>query len=175
MGKQNDVQLSSQTGHGWSLPKTVCRLRCSSLPCWRTRSSFPETHGQHGGLAFTSPRARRPGWRELTMRTALSMSQSAKMIRGDFPPSSRDTFFTLLTAQLRNQGEKCSMKHGKARRATLFQPGSFQAESHLFMMCFPISVEPVKPSLRTSGWSDRRCPTRAPGGRIWRDKNVKIS
>lgn len=27
---------------------------------------------------------------------------------------------------------------------------------HLFMMCFPISVEPVKPSLRTSGWSDRR-------------------
>lgn len=34
--------------------------------------------------------------------------------------------------------------------------------SHLFMMCFPISVEPVKPSLRTSGWSDRRWPTRAP-------------
>lgn len=37
---------------------------------------------------------------ELTMRTALSMSQSLKMIRGDFPPSSRETFFTLLTAQL---------------------------------------------------------------------------
>lgn len=38
--------------------------------------------------------------RELTMRTALSMSQSLKMMRGDFPPSSRETFFTLLTAQL---------------------------------------------------------------------------
>lgn len=36
----------------------------------------------------------------LTMRTALSMSQSLKMMRGDFPPSSRETFFRLLTAQL---------------------------------------------------------------------------
>lgn len=63
MGKQNDVQLSSQTGHGWSLPKTVCRLRCSSLPCWRTRSSFPETHRQHGGLVITSPWAGDPGGR----------------------------------------------------------------------------------------------------------------
>lgn len=34
--------------------------------------------------------------------------------------------------------------------------------SHLFMMCLPISVEPVKPSFRTSGWSERRWPTRAP-------------
>jgi hypothetical protein len=30
----------------------------------------------------------------------LLRSQSAKMIRGDFPPSSRETFFTLLRAQL---------------------------------------------------------------------------
>lgn len=37
---------------------------------------------------------------ELTMRTALSMSQSAKMMSGDFPPSSKDTFLRLLTAQL---------------------------------------------------------------------------
>lgn len=36
----------------------------------------------------------------LTMRTALSMSQSLKMMRGDFPPSSRETFFRLLRAQL---------------------------------------------------------------------------
>lgn len=110
MGKQNDVPLSSQTGHGRSPPKTVCRLRCSSLLCWRTRSSCPETHRQRGGLASTSPRARRAERRELTMRTALSMSQSAKMMRGDFPPSSRETFFTLLTAQLQKQGEKRSMK-----------------------------------------------------------------
>lgn len=34
------------------------------------------------------------------MRTALSMSQSLKMMSGDFPPSSRETFFRLLTAQL---------------------------------------------------------------------------
>lgn len=175
MGKQNDVPLSSQTGHGRSPPKTVCRLRCSSLLCWRTRSSCPETHRQHGGLASTSPRARRAERRELTMRTALSMSQSAKMMRGDFPPSSRDTFFTLLTAQLQKEGEKRSMKMTKQWRAVLFQQTSFQVESHLFMMCFPISVEPVKPSLRTSGWSDRRCPTRAPGGRIWWYKNLNIS
>lgn len=36
----------------------------------------------------------------LTICTALLRSQSAKMIRGDFPPSSRETFFTLLRAQL---------------------------------------------------------------------------
>ena len=34
----------------------------------------------------------------LTICTALSRSQSAKMRRGDFPPSSRETFFTLLRA-----------------------------------------------------------------------------
>lgn len=37
--------------------------------------------------------------------------------------------------------------------------------THLFMICLPISVEPVNPSLRTSGWSDRRWPTRDPGGK----------
>ena len=37
-------------------------------------------------------------WWELTKRTALSMSQSAKMMRGDFPPSSSDTRFTLTAA-----------------------------------------------------------------------------
>ena len=31
------------------------------------------------------------------------MSQSLKMMSGDFPPSSRDTFFTLLTAQLHEE------------------------------------------------------------------------
>lgn len=34
------------------------------------------------------------------MRTALSMSQSLNMMRGDFPPSSSETFFRLLMAQL---------------------------------------------------------------------------
>lgn len=58
------------------------------------------------------------------------------------------------------------MHKDKEQPAALFQQRNFRVETHLFMMCFPISVEPVKPSLRTSGWSDRRCPTRAPGGRI---------
>lgn len=31
------------------------------------------------------------------------MSQSLKMMRGDFPPSSRETFFRLLTAQLQRE------------------------------------------------------------------------
>lgn len=55
MGKQNHVPLSLQTGHGWSPPKTVCRLQCSSLPCWRIRSSCPETHrtAQQFSLSFT--------------------------------------------------------------------------------------------------------------------------
>lgn len=37
------------------------------------------------------------------MRTALSMSQSLKMMRGDFPPSSSETFFRLLRAQLKQE------------------------------------------------------------------------
>lgn len=101
------------------------------------------------------------------MRTALSMSQSLKMMRGDFPPSSRDTFFRLLTAQLR-QGIT-----GRKKRAWSFawqsrQPGEQLAElvwSYLFMICLPIGVEPVKPSLRMSGWSDKRCPTMPPAGK----------
>lgn len=36
-----------------------------------------------------------------TKRTALSMSQSEKMIKGDFPPSSSDVFFKLEFAQER--------------------------------------------------------------------------
>ena len=40
----------------------------------------------------------------LTICTALPRSQSAKMRRGDFPPSSRETFFTLLRAQLKGTG-----------------------------------------------------------------------
>lgn len=42
-----------------------------------------------------------PPRQALTICTALLRSQSAKMMRGDFPPSSRDTFFTLLRAQLK--------------------------------------------------------------------------
>lgn len=41
-------------------------------------------------------------WGKQTILTALSRSQSLKMMRGDFPPSSRETFFTLLTAQLQD-------------------------------------------------------------------------
>lgn len=36
----------------------------------------------------------------LTILTALSRSQSLKIMRGDLPPNSRETFFTLLIAQL---------------------------------------------------------------------------
>lgn len=38
------VPLFSQTDRGRFLPQTAFRLRCSSLLCWRTPSSFPETH-----------------------------------------------------------------------------------------------------------------------------------
>lgn len=37
----------------------------------------------------------------LTKRTALSRSQSEKMMNGDFPPNSRDVFFKLESAQAR--------------------------------------------------------------------------
>ena len=47
----------------------------------------------------------------LTICTALSRSQSAKMRRGDFPPSSRETFFTLLRAQLKGTGRD-GLGHG---------------------------------------------------------------
>lgn len=94
---------------------------------------------------------------DLTMRTALSMSQSLKMMRGDFPPSSRETLFTLLTAQLytANRDTPSTVMSYAVYTVTI-------GYSHLFMICFPISVEPVKPSLRTSGWSDRRWPTTVP-------------
>ena len=42
-------------------------------------------------------------WFVLTNLTALSMSASANIISGDFPPSSNDTFFTLL-AELHKVG-----------------------------------------------------------------------
>lgn len=47
--------------------------------------------------AWTPP----PSPAALTICTALLRSQSEKMMRGDFPPSSRETFFTLLRAQLK--------------------------------------------------------------------------
>lgn len=47
----------------------------------------------------------------LTICTALPRSQSAKMRRGDFPPSSRETFFTLLRAQLKGTGRD-GLGHG---------------------------------------------------------------
>lgn len=46
------IPLFSQTGHECCLPQTVCLLRCSSPPCWRTLSSCPETHRQHGGFCL---------------------------------------------------------------------------------------------------------------------------
>ena len=58
----------------------------------------------------------------ITILTALSKSQSPKIINGDLPPSSKDTFLRLLSAQD-------------------------------LIMTLPISVLPVKPSLRTSLWS----------------------
>lgn len=44
------------------------------------------------------------------------------------------------------------------------RPRSRRHRSNLFMICLPMGVEPVKPSLRMSGWSDRRCPTMPPAG-----------
>lgn len=58
----------------------------------RKHDSFPHFQLNVGG--------RTKSGRCLTMRTALSMSQSAKMMSGDFPPSSRETFLRLLRAQL---------------------------------------------------------------------------
>lgn len=92
------------------------------------------------------------------MRTALSMSQSLKMRRGDFPPSSRETFFRLLTAQLWERESKVLCSCG------VWPVTKESAGFYLFMICLPIGVEPVKPSLRMSGCSDRRCPTTPPGG-----------
>lgn len=54
--------------------------------------------GIRDGGPTSIPHAPREG---LTICTALLRSQSAKMMRGDFPPSSRETFFTLLRAQLK--------------------------------------------------------------------------
>lgn len=98
----------------------------------------------------------------LTMRTALSMSQSLKMMRGDFPPSSRETFFRLLSAQL---WQEITQEDRKKLCDSYLEPMRRQlAGSYLFMICLPIGVEPVKPSLRMCGWSERRCPTMPPGG-----------
>lgn len=97
----------------------------------------------------------------LTMRTALSMSQSLKMMSGDFPPSSRETFFRLLSAQLQQE-----MTHEHEQEVAQYQPirnkWGPSPLLYLFMICLPIGVEPVKPSLRMSGWSDKRCPTIPP-------------
>lgn len=92
----------------------------------------------------------------LTMRTALSMSQSLNMMRGDFPPSSRETFFRLLTAQLEQTQNNNNDRKGRG------SPHRRASGRYLFMICLPMGVEPVKPSLRTSGCSDRRCPTIPP-------------
>lgn len=95
----------------------------------------------------------------LTMRTALSMSQSLKIMRGDFPPSSRETFFRLLSAQLQ-QGMTHLIKY-QVTIINLWATAKF-VRPYLFMICLPIGVEPVKPSFRMCGWSDRRCPTMPP-------------
>ena len=42
---------------------------------------------------------------KLTCLTALSISQSWKIINGDFPPSSKDTFLMLLIAALFKNNE----------------------------------------------------------------------
>ena len=51
----------------------------------------PHTNNLHDRLV---------GERRLTCLTALSRSQSLKIMSGDLPPSSSDTFFTLLSAAL---------------------------------------------------------------------------
>lgn len=59
-------------------------------------------------------------------------------------------------------------KKGMKFRLTVTSTGEQLVElvwSYLFMICLPIGVEPVKPSLRMSGWSDKRCPTMPPAGK----------
>jgi hypothetical protein len=83
------------------------------------------------------------------------------MMSGDFPPSSRETFFRLLSAQLQ---QETTRKH--EQEVAQYQPIRNKSGPspllYLFMICLPIGVEPVKPSLRMSGWSDMRCPTIPP-------------
>lgn len=70
-------------------------------------------------------------------------------------------------------GTAATGNHREEKKAWSFtwqsrQPGEQLAElvwSYLFMICLPIGVEPVKPSLRMSGWSDKRCPTMPPAGK----------
>ena len=40
------------------------------------------------------------------------------------------------------------------------------------MICLPIRVEPVKPSLRISGCSERRCPAMLPV-ELWNKTQIK--
>ena len=66
------------------------------------------------------------------------MSQSPNIIKGDFPPSSSDTRFALLSAQL---------FINKQDEILIYD--NF-VSSNLFIMTFPISVDPVNPIFLTS-------------------------
>lgn len=46
--------------------------------------------------------------RKLTILTALSKSQSENIIKGDFPPNSKETFFKFDEAQLK-WSKKCNL------------------------------------------------------------------
>lgn len=73
MGEKKHVPLSSQTGREWCLPETVCQLRCSSLPCWRTLSSCPGTHGGAQRFSLRSPLSARTTSRESWTHHAHSL------------------------------------------------------------------------------------------------------
>lgn len=50
------------------------------------------------------------------------MSQSLKMMRGDFPPSSRETFFRLLSAQLQGETTERNREEGNMLMKSASQP-----------------------------------------------------
>lgn len=112
------LPLSSQTGHVWRLPQTVSQQRCSFLPCWKTLNSCPEIQVSQEFDHCTVCAAKMTHVH--TMRTAFSMSQSLKMMRGDFPPSSNDTFLTLLIAQLWTDGRQSKQMKKVCRMASSF-------------------------------------------------------
>lgn len=72
-------------------------------------------------------------WSTLTIRTALSSSQSLNIISGDLPPSSRETFFKLLTAQLEE----------KRLEMTVLSVCLLLAFSCLFNLKLPLSMENI--------------------------------
>lgn len=90
----------------WSWMESSTKSRPAAMqfsPLLKKTELMPCAEGRTA-LGY-NPQGSPPPPAVLTICTALPRSQSAKMRRGDFPPSSRETFFTLLKAQLKGTGE----------------------------------------------------------------------